>query len=77
VVGHTCAIGGPEINRRTGLWRAQAARNLLVRKGLDPTRIRVGSAGADQPAAANDSARGRAQNRRVTLLCQPEAGGQP
>lgn len=71
VTGHTCRIGGERYNRRLGLERARAVRDLLVLRGVDPGRVQIASAGGTRPVASNKTAGGRQRNRRVTLACEP------
>ena len=65
LTGHTDSIGTREVNQMMGLGRAVAVQNLLVQRGVRDIRIEVTSAGEESPIAPNDTAEGRAQNRRV------------
>jgi outer membrane protein OmpA-like peptidoglycan-associated protein len=47
--------------------RAEAVRNLLIRNGVEPARIRATWQPIGDPAAANDSEGGRSLNRRVEI----------
>ncbi len=71
LVGHTDNTSSAASNMRLGLKRANAIRNLLVRKGLDAARITVESKGEEQPIATNETADGRQENRRVELTVIP------
>jgi OOP family OmpA-OmpF porin len=42
-----------------------------VSKGIDASRLGSIGLGPDQPVASNDTAEGRARNRRVQLRPQP------
>jgi outer membrane protein OmpA-like peptidoglycan-associated protein len=53
---------------RLGAERAEAVRRYLNRQGVALNRIGTISYGADAPAAPNDTADGRAANRRVVLV---------
>ncbi|MCC2596539.1 DotU family type VI secretion system protein [Pusillimonas sp. MFBS29] len=57
--------------------RADAVKNLLQSRLTQPDRVRAEGRGAADPVASNDSAAGRAKNRRVeiTLLVSPVQGG--
>ncbi|MFN8543838.1 MAG: OmpA family protein [Candidatus Binatia bacterium] len=68
VVGHTDNRDTAENNRRLSGLRAEAVREELVRHGVDPGRLATFAEGEAQPIAANDTADGRARNRRVTLV---------
>ncbi|MGD2063361.1 MAG: OmpA family protein [Nitrospirota bacterium] len=68
VHGHTDALGPPEYNRRLSVARAQAvAEYLATTAHLPRGRFHVVGHGESQPAADNDTLRGRQQNRRVTV----------
>jgi OOP family OmpA-OmpF porin len=77
LVGHSDWIGTERANREVGRARAAAVRAIFVARGIDAARLRVGSAGSHAPIARNDSAAGRRQNRRVTLSCATNPGGNP
>jgi outer membrane protein OmpA-like peptidoglycan-associated protein len=77
LTGHADAVGSASINDEIALARADAVRALLVEHGVDAARVRIVSAGATQPIASNENARGRRDNRRVTLHCEPHNGGEP
>ncbi len=65
--GHTDSSASQARNQRLGQMRADAIRQLLVRKGLPSGRIIVVSKGESEPIADNRTAQGRRQNRRVEL----------
>lgn len=68
VEGHTDNIGNLKTNNRISLERANTIRNLLVMQyGANPSQIRSTGIGPAQPIATNDTAEGRALNRRVVL----------
>jgi outer membrane protein OmpA-like peptidoglycan-associated protein len=50
--------------------RADTIGRWLVRKGVDCGRVSAFGYGESRPAAPNDTAEGRAQNRRVLLFIQ-------
>jgi outer membrane protein OmpA-like peptidoglycan-associated protein len=71
IVGHTDSVGSREYNYRLGQRRADASKRYLVSNGgLQPSRIRTASAGADNPVATNDTAAGRAMNRRIEIRAE-------
>ena len=51
--------------------RAETVRTHLVQRGVDGARIQAQGYGPDEPVASNESAAGRAQNRRVELIIAP------
>lgn len=65
IAGHTDNVGTPEYNMQLGLYRAQSVYNLMVKYGVEPSRLKVESFGETRPAATNGTAEGRARNRRV------------
>jgi outer membrane protein OmpA-like peptidoglycan-associated protein len=65
--GHTDSVGSDAYNLKLSLRRAEAVRAYLVAHGIAASRIRVEGRGEAQPVASNDTADGRAQNRRVEL----------
>ena len=68
VVGHTDNTGSNAINDPLSLQRAQAARNYLAARGVDPSRIAIAGRGEHQPVADNGTESGRARNRRVEIF---------
>jgi outer membrane protein OmpA-like peptidoglycan-associated protein len=74
VVGHTDSVGTDAHNQTLSLERADAVRDLLEDRGVAKSRIDVTGRGEREPIASNDTAEGRAKNRRVEIfLREPEA----
>jgi outer membrane protein, adhesin transport system len=67
ITGHTDANGSDALNQRLSIARAQAVRDYLQSQGVDGARIKAEGMGKTQPIAENDSAQGRAKNRRVEI----------
>ena len=66
VTGYTDSVGGAEVNERVAQLRAEAVKNYLVRNGVPEHKIKVtGRSGVY--AASNQSAAGRAANRRAVV----------
>ena len=65
VIGHTDNVGSRAANVTLSLARAEAVRNYLAGKDVNPDMIAVSGQGPDRPVAANASAEGRARNRRI------------
>ena len=67
VVGHTDSTGSDSYNQRLSEDRADAVATVLITSGVPANRIVARGAGETQPVASNDTASGRAQNRRVEI----------
>lgn len=80
IEGHTDSRGGTQYNIDLSQRRADAVRDELVRRGYPTERIESRGLGAAQPVSDNNSADGRANNRRVEIVIRPEVhssnGGQ-
>ena len=66
--GHCDSIGSQQYNLALGERRANSARDYLVSRGIAASRLRTVSYGEDRPIADNNTAQGRAQNRRAHLV---------
>ncbi|MEZ0486124.1 OmpA family protein [Fibrella aquatica] len=66
--GHTDNTGSNEINAKLSQDRADAVREYLIGKGVEPDRIASKGYGETKPVAPNDSDAGRQQNRRVEFV---------
>lgn len=65
--GHTDNTGGFEHNMELSKRRAQSVANYLAGQQVMETRFTIMGYGWEQPIATNDTADGRAQNRRVEV----------
>ena len=65
--GYTDNTGSAEGNMKLSAARANAVRAALVAKVIDATRIETEGYGVAHPVATNDTAEGRAQNRRIAI----------
>jgi outer membrane protein OmpA-like peptidoglycan-associated protein len=74
IEGHTDNRGGANLNQVLSQRRAEAVRDALVQRGVEAGRIAVVGLGADRPVATNDTAAGRARNRRVEVIVEPDGG---
>ncbi len=72
VEGHTDSRGSESANQELSLNRARAVREHLVSQGIESAKISARGVGESTPVASNDSAEGRANNRRVELIVVPE-----
>ncbi len=67
VIGHTDSVGSDAYNMRLSERRAMAVRNFLVSEGVNGSIIDASGMGLRDPVASNDTAAGRALNRRVEV----------
>jgi OOP family OmpA-OmpF porin len=67
VHGHTDSTGSAAHNQRLSERRANAVRDYFIKQGISGDRIRAKGFGETMPVASNDTAEGRALNRRVEL----------
>ena len=68
IVGHTDSTGSEAVNNPLSIDRAASTRNYLVNRGVDGRRIAIDGMGERYPIASNDTAEGRARNRRVEIF---------
>jgi outer membrane protein OmpA-like peptidoglycan-associated protein len=69
IEGHTDNTGDPAANQALSERRAASVKSALVSNyGIDASRLATKGFGASKPAASNDTAEGRQQNRRVELV---------
>ncbi len=67
VEGHTDSTGTRKANEELSLRRADAVKRVLLGQGVQETQITALGMGETQPISDNQTAAGRAQNRRVEL----------
>ena len=69
LVGHTDTRGNLESNIELSLKRAEVVMDVLIKEyGVDPSQLQAEGIGYLAPRATNDSAGGRARNRRVEAV---------
>ena len=66
-IGPELRARGIESNQQLSLKRAQTVMNYLISQGVNPSMLTAQGLGDADPVAPNDTAAGRAQNRRVEL----------
>lgn len=71
VEGHTDILGSNATNQPLSLNRANAVRDYLVTRGVEPSRLSAVGLGSTRPILGNDSAENRANNRRVEIVIRP------
>ncbi|MBO0323170.1 OmpA family protein [Muricauda sp. CAU 1633] len=67
VEGHTDSAGSDEYNWKLSQQRAESVTSYLVSKGISSGRFTTKWYGETQPRESNDTAEGKAANRRVEL----------
>ena len=68
IIGYTDSSGAETYNMKLSERRAQSVADYLAQQGIDASRLTVIGMGENGPIASNDTAEGRAQNRRVEVL---------
>ena len=71
-IGAALQQQGITTNQQLSEKRADSVMNYLITQGVKPDLLAARGYGETSPVASNDSARGRAQNRRVELTLTPE-----
>jgi len=82
VEGHTDNVPiGPGIefgdNWELGSGRAIAVVSLMISKGVEPSRVSAASFADSKPVKSNDTAEGRAANRRIEIILVPDLSQVP
>jgi outer membrane protein OmpA-like peptidoglycan-associated protein len=72
--GFADAQGSEDFNLQLSQRRAEAVRDDLVRRGVSPQAVMVRAYGEANPVARNDTAEGRAMNRRVEIVFPNNVG---
>lgn len=70
VEGHADSVGSDAYNQRLSEKRAQAVKVYLVSQGIESARVAVEGLGESRPVASNQTAEGRAKNRRAEIIVQ-------
>lgn len=68
--GHTDAVGSSESNQVLSENRAKAVMDYLVKRGVEASRLKATGYGEDKPVADNNTAAGRAKNRRTEMTAR-------
>lgn len=74
VVGHADSDGADDYNLNLSRQRASSVAQALVSRNVLADRLYVDGRGESAPIASNDTAEGKAQNRRVEILIRPFRG---
>ncbi|UJR87022.1 OmpA family protein [Sandaracinus amylolyticus] len=75
IEGHTDSRGSDSYNMQLSQRRADAVREYLIGEGVPAARLQAVGRGESEPVDSNDSAEGRANNRRVEIHLQTLPGG--
>jgi len=67
IEGYTDSIGSDAYNLKLSERRADAVKDFLVRQGIAASRITTKGLGKANPIAPNNTAEGRAKNRRAEV----------
>ncbi len=67
VNGYTDSTGKPDYNQALSLKRATSVSDFLAKQGVQASRMKAVGMGDQSPVASNDTAEGRAKNRRVEI----------
>jgi OOP family OmpA-OmpF porin len=70
IQGYTDNTGAEDYNLKLSQKRADSVMGFLVNRGIDPGRLSAKGYGSANPVASNDTAEGRAKNRRVEFRAQ-------
>jgi len=65
IIGYTDNRGSASYNKKLSERRAKAVMNDLIKRGVNPAQLSAIGMGEENPIASNDTAEGRAQNRRI------------
>jgi outer membrane protein OmpA-like peptidoglycan-associated protein len=68
--GHTDNVGDEQVNTKLAEDRVNAVKAYFVSKGINENRIATKSFGSKKPKYKNDTAAGRAKNRRVEIYME-------
>ena len=66
--GHTDASGKESYNEQLSLRRANSVGKVLATVGIKEENIQLRGLGSSKPVASNDTAVGRTENRRVSIV---------
>ncbi len=71
IEGHTDSTGSETHNMELSQKRAEAVKNSLMSRNVDPARLETVGFGESKPIASDDTEAGRQMNRRVTVVIIP------
>jgi len=68
VDGHTDASGKETYNQQLSLRRAKSVAHVLAGVGMKEENVQLRGLGSSEPVASNETATGRTENRRVSIV---------
>ena len=74
IIGHADSDGAADYNLGLSRERASSVAQYLVSRNVLADRLYVDGRGESEPVATNETAAGKAQNRRVEILIRPFRG---
>jgi len=74
VEGHTDTDGTSALNWNLSTARATTVAQRLIQGGVNPTQVTAAGRGQFQPVADNNTAEGKALNRRTEIILTPQLG---
>jgi OmpA-OmpF porin, OOP family len=77
VEGHTDSYGSDDTNLALSRKRAEAVQAYLAQLGVPALRMSAVGYGETQPIANNDTEQGRARNRRIDVIIEPQLESAP
>ena len=74
IEGFTDSTGSETFNQQLSERRAESVKRVLIRAGIEESRLQTMGYGESFPVASNDNAGGRQLNRRVEVVISDESG---
>jgi outer membrane protein OmpA-like peptidoglycan-associated protein len=72
IEGHTDSYGGDDMNQKLSQQRAESVQQYMINAMRIPTyRLIATGYGETRPVASNETASGRASNRRIDIVIKP------
>jgi outer membrane protein OmpA-like peptidoglycan-associated protein len=68
IYGHTDNVGNAKANQKLSEERAKVIMDALIEKGVNPANLSSQGFGASKPVKSNNTAEGRAANRRTEIV---------
>lgn len=67
IVGHTDSTASDAYNQKLSEKRAEMVKSMLIKEGVEESRLSASGKGESQPVATNKTKQGRAENRRIEV----------